>query len=180
MKNAADAEIARLIGRPCQVGHVGEWIASEVFDIALHESASTAASDGNFRSGPLAGRSVNVKWYGLEESILDVRRGEGPDTYLVMTGPRSSVGSSRGGTRPWVISQVYLFEHAALIGDLLARGLMIGVATSVRRSLWDAAEIYPRPGSPLMALTDEQRRNLALFAPGSEEVRSAHGKGQLA
>lgn len=177
VKNAADAQIARLIGRPCQPGHVGEWIAAAVFDIALHESATTAASDGIFRSGPLAGRSVNVKWYGLEESILDIHPGEGPDTYLVMTGPRSSAGSSRGRTRPWVISQVYLFEHAALVGDLLARGLKIGVATSVRRALWEAAEAYPRRCTQLMTLTDEQRRDLALFAPEGGELPSAHGGG---
>jgi hypothetical protein len=165
VKNAADQEIARLIGRPCQAGHVGEWIAAAVFDIALHESATTAASDGIFRSGPLAGRSVNVKWYGLAESLLDVHRGEGPDTYLVMTGPRSAAATSRGRTRPWVISQVYLFEHAALMTELRARGLKIGIATSVRRALWDAAEIYPRPQSPLLVLSDGQRRSLDLFAP---------------
>jgi hypothetical protein len=121
VKNAADQEIARLIGRPCQAGHVGEWIAAAVFDIALHESATTAASDGIFRSGALAGRTVNVKWYGLAESLLDVHRGEGPDTYLVMTGPRSGAPTSRGRTRPWVISQVYLFEHAVLVAELRGR-----------------------------------------------------------
>ncbi len=64
-KNAADAAIAEMIGRPCQIGHVGEWIAAQVFDIELHPSAAVEASDGVFRAGSLAGRSVNVKWYGM-------------------------------------------------------------------------------------------------------------------
>jgi hypothetical protein len=44
-------------------GHLGEWIASQIFDIQLEASAVTAAVDGRFRGGPLAGRSANVKWY---------------------------------------------------------------------------------------------------------------------
>lgn len=165
IKNAADGEIAALVGRPCQIGHVGEWIASRVFDIALHESAVTVASDGVFRSGALAGKSVNVKWYGLEESLIDVHAGDGPDVYLVMTGPRSAALSSRGRARPWLISSVYLFEHDPLVGDLRGRGLKIGVATSIRRSLWEGAEVYPASRSPLLTLTDSQRSMLALFGP---------------
>lgn len=165
IKNAADGDIATLIGRPCQIGHAGEWIASRIFDIALHESAATAASDGVFRSGALAGRSVNVKWYGLEESALDVHAGAGPDIYLVMTGPRSGAATSRGGIRPWVIASVYLFEHGPLVADLLERGRKIGVATSVRRILWEAAEIFPSDRSPLMRLSEQQRAWLARFSP---------------
>ena len=63
-KNQADSGITALIGRPSQIGHLGEWIAARVFDIELHASAATAASDGVFRSGAPAGRTVNVKWYG--------------------------------------------------------------------------------------------------------------------
>jgi hypothetical protein len=170
VKNLADDEIAALIGRPCQIGHAGEWIAARVFDVALHESAVTAASDGVFRSGPLAGRSVNVKWYGLEESLLAVHPGVGPDVYLVMTGPRSALLSSRGRARPWVISSVYLFEHEPLVADLTGRGLKLGVAASVRRALWEAAEVYPASRSPLLRLCDEQRRLLNLFQAESGVV----------
>jgi hypothetical protein len=164
-KNAADVAIARLVGRPCQIGHVGEWIAARIFDIDLHASAVAPGSDGVFRSGELAGRSVNVKWYGLEESALDIHRGAGPDIYLVMTGPRSSAASSRGGVRPWVISSVYIFEHGPLVADLVGRGRKIGEAASVRRALWEAAEIYPTGRSPLMRLSDQQRASLARFSP---------------
>lgn len=169
VKNVADGKIAALIGRPCQIGHVGEWIAAEIFDVALHESAVTAGSDGLFRSGSLAGRSVNVKWYGREESILDVHAGIGPDLYLVLTGPRSAPQSSRGRSRPWVISSVYLFEHAPMVADLAARGVKIGVASSVRRALWEAAWVYPWARSPLLVVTEEQRRMLGLFSGCSED-----------
>jgi hypothetical protein len=165
VKNTADQAIAGLVGRPCQIGHVGEWIAARVFDIELHASAVTAASDGVFRSGPLTGRSVNIKWYGREEALLDVHTEAGPEVYLVMTGPRSVALSSRGAVRPWVISSVYLFEHGWLVDDLRGRGLKLGVASSVRRALWEAAEVYPRSRSPLLSLSDAQRTMLGLFAP---------------
>jgi hypothetical protein len=46
----------------------------------------------------------------------------------------------------------------------LARGLKIGVASSVRAQHWEAAEIYPRH-NPAFPLTEEQRDLLALFSP---------------
>jgi hypothetical protein len=42
-------------------GHLGEWIAVQVLDIELEVSAVSAGIDGHFRSGPLQGRTVNVK-----------------------------------------------------------------------------------------------------------------------
>ena len=62
-RNAIDERIAGVIGRPMTAGHLGEWIAAQIFDIELEASAVTAAVDGQFRSGPLLGRTVNVKWY---------------------------------------------------------------------------------------------------------------------
>ena len=62
-RNAIDAELARLIQRPMTSGHLGEWIAAQVFDIELEASAVAAGIDGRFRSGPLQGRTVNIKWY---------------------------------------------------------------------------------------------------------------------
>jgi hypothetical protein len=56
--NAIDGIIAGIIGRPMTSGHLGEWIADQVFNIELEHSATTAVIDGRFRSGPLAGQSV--------------------------------------------------------------------------------------------------------------------------
>jgi hypothetical protein len=62
-RNAIDAELAHLIQRPMTSGHLGEWIAAQVFDIELEASAFAEAIDGRFRSGTLRGRTVNIKWY---------------------------------------------------------------------------------------------------------------------
>ena len=88
-RNALDARIAQLIGRPASPGHVGEFIAAAVFDIDLFESATQKAADGVFRRGALQGRTVNIKIYGKQEGILDIRPDALPDFYLVLTGPRS-------------------------------------------------------------------------------------------
>jgi hypothetical protein len=42
----------------------------------------------------------------------------------------------------------------------------IGIATSVRRALWDAAEVYPAARSPHLVVSEEQRALLALFRIG--------------
>jgi hypothetical protein len=52
-------------------GHLGEWIAAQVFDIELEGSAVAAAIDGRFRSDPLQGQTVNTKWYFKREGLLD-------------------------------------------------------------------------------------------------------------
>ncbi|MDP2958095.1 MAG: hypothetical protein Q8N53_16835, partial [Longimicrobiales bacterium] len=78
-RNALDARIAQLIGRPASPGHIGEFIAAAVFDIDLFESATHKAADGVFRRGALQGRTVNIKIYGKQEGILDIRPDALPD-----------------------------------------------------------------------------------------------------
>jgi hypothetical protein len=167
-RDIIDSEMAAMIGRPAQIGHLGEFIASRIFDIGLDESASRKSIDGYFMSGSLAGRSVNIKWYGKLESMLDITPGSLPDYYLVLTGPRSVALTSRGGVRPLVIEHVFLFEATELVRVLAGSGIKLGIATSVRRHLWDMAEIYPRQRCPDLVLTEEQRTLLALFSEGAE------------
>lgn len=164
-RNRIDAEIAAVTGRPMASGHLGEWLASRVFGIDLAASTSQVAYDGVFAEGPLRGRTVNVKWYLRREGLLDMTASDVLDHYLVMTGPAGAAGSSREGTRPWVVSNVYLFDARELRDDLAARGRRAGTASSVRREAWSAVEVYPRP-SPLLPLSARQRDALALFAPG--------------
>jgi hypothetical protein len=52
-----ETEITQVIGRPAQIGHLGEYIASMIFDIALEASAVNKGYDGTFRSGSLAGEA---------------------------------------------------------------------------------------------------------------------------
>jgi hypothetical protein len=169
--NGVSKDIASVIGRPAQIGHLGEFIASHVFDIELERSASNKGFDGRFRSGTLAGNSVNVKWYAKSEAAIDVSIDCRPDYYLVLTGPTGWSQSSRGMDRPWLIEDVYLFEATSLVAALVQRGCKIGVATSVARAYWDSARIYPA-SSELLALTQEQSDALALFGTVRHEAVS--------
>ncbi len=167
-RNSVDAEIGAITGRPALAGHLGEWIAAQIFDIALESSAVAKGIDGRFTSAPLEGRTVNVKWYAKREGNLDLAEDSDADFYLVMTGPRAAPVSSRGGTRPLRITAVYLFAIPELLGELRARGVKIGIAASVRVGDWDAAEIYPRQVNRALVLSDEQREALELFAGEAE------------
>ena len=162
-RNTIAQSITALIGRPAQIGHIGEYIASKIFRIDLAQSATQKAIDGYFRDGLLQKKSVNVKWYGKREGTLDITSDTLPDYYLVFTGAKSSAMISHGEVRPWIIEQVFLFEAEPLVTALRHNGLKIGIATSVRRHFWDEAEIYPTAANPLYQLSDEQRKALTLF-----------------
>ena len=161
--NEVGKRISAVIGRPANIGHAGEFIASKVFDLALEDSASTKAIDGHFNSGPLRGKSVNVKWYGKQESLLDITQGSLPDYYLVMTGPKTPSGSSRGGIRPWLVEQVFLFDAPQLVHDLKRSRVKIGIATSIRKAYWESAEIYPRRQNRQYSITESQMDLLEMF-----------------
>ncbi|GHO49634.1 hypothetical protein [Ktedonospora formicarum] len=162
-KNIVDNQIASIIGRPAQVGHAGEYIASAIFGIRLHASATQKGSDGHFVSSSLAGHTVNIKWYPKRENLLDLNLNHFPDYYLVLTGPKSPAISSRGAIRPWLIEYVYFFETQRLHQALKLRNVKIGVATSVIEQTWFENEIFPVQRNQTLLLTEEQRHQLALF-----------------
>jgi hypothetical protein len=163
-RNRVATDISELIGRPAQIGHIGEFIASRIFGIKLENSATTKAIDGYFTTGSLTARSVNIKWYAKLEGLLDITPQQLPDFYLVLAGPRSAAGSSRGDARLWLIRSVHLFEAMPLVASLRERGIKIGVATSVIRSVWSDAEIYPHQNSGVLVLSSEQREQVRLFS----------------
>ena len=162
-RNIIDEQIGRLITRPMTAGHAGEWIASRIFDIELEPSAVAKAIDGRFRTGALAGKSVNVKWYLKREGLLDMTESVDPDYYLVLTGPKASARDVRT-VRAWRIDAVYLFDAQRLLAAHRARGVKVGVASGVREALWLAAEIYPTERNPALPLSNEQRHLIALFS----------------
>lgn len=163
-RNEIDDAIAALIARPATPGHIGELIAARVFDIELYCSASHKAADGTFRSGPLRRASVNIKLYGKQEGLIDLREDTIPDFYLVLTGPRSAAGSSRGGTRPILIEHAFLFRGQGLHATIGARGKKPRVATSVRQAEWKEAEIWPESRSPHLRLDRDQAAALRAFS----------------
>jgi Family of unknown function (DUF6998) len=162
IKNSIDGRIAKIVGRPALIGHVGEYMAARIFGIELHRSASARGSDGVFKTGPLTGKTVNIKWYTTSDNLLDLSPSGGADYYLVLAGPSTQGVSSRGTERPWMIDSVYLFESSDLMDKLRVREVKIGIATSVRNEVWEAAEIYPR-SKGILQLNEEQRKLLELF-----------------
>ena len=162
-RNAVDQEISAILDRPAHTGHLADFIAARIFQIALLESASHKGMDGHFTDGPLAGRSVNIRFASKNDGLLNMNLDSPPDFYLVMTGPKTQPASSRGTTSPWVISSAFLFDASDLLQRLNKRGVKIGIATSVARYFWDEAEIYPRPSNPVLRPTSEQRSLLDMF-----------------
>lgn len=155
--------MSQIIQRPALTGHIGEYIASKVFNIELCRSATTKSIDGIFVSGQLKDKSVNVKLYEKMEGLLDINKGDQPDFYLVLAWPRVPAVPSKGQTRPIVISCAFLHESKFLLNDLTNRGGNIGTATSVALHIWDAAEIFPDPRCRFFSISQEQRALLELF-----------------
>jgi hypothetical protein len=182
-RNSIDEEIARVIGRPALSGHISEWIAAQIFDVKLHASAVHCGSDGCFAGPPFEGRTVNVKMLGKREGILDLKKPENlqPDFYLVLAGPKAPAVSSRGGHRPFVISEVFLFEAALLVQRLTSRRVQIGVATSITAQEWEDARIYPDcDKGGMMRLRPDQVSALRLFGCDSVNRAAPLAKSQFA
>lgn len=169
-KNRMDDDIAGILQRPAQIGHAGEYIAAQIFDIRLMESASHKAIDGYFNGGVLAGKSVNIKWYGKQEGLLDITPQAIPDYYLVMTGPKAAAATSRRGTRPWSIDFIYLFSAGELVTILIDRRVKTGVSTSVPQCFWEQAEISPRANSPRLQLSSVQIQQVIWFRSNSNPI----------
>jgi hypothetical protein len=121
-------------------------------------SGSHPGHDGMFTAGSLAGKTVNIKTYSRRESVLDISP-HPCDYYLVLTGPgRPGPGTAMGDRL------VFLFEREQLMTELMARGVKIDVATSVRKAAWETARVFPaQPSSPLQ-LTAFQLAWRALFS----------------
>jgi len=106
-----------------------------------------------------------VKFYAKREGVLAIREDALPDFFLVLAGPRSAAGTSRGEARLWHIDSVYLFHATSLLEQCRERGVKISrEATSVSAQQWEQAEIYPKATNATSAVDDNQRRLLGLFS----------------
>lgn len=162
-RNAIDEKLTAFTNRPVVAGHLGEWLAAQIFEILLEPIAVTPAIDGHFSSGPLKGKTVNVKWYGKREGMIDMTSSDVLDYYLVLTGPSSASGASASDTRPLRIDACYLFDAQRLLQWQITRGVKVGVAASVPAAEWNAAELYPSNRGGLLDLEPEQVALLRLF-----------------
>ncbi|MBO0780331.1 MAG: hypothetical protein J2P37_16010 [Ktedonobacteraceae bacterium] len=160
-RNTIDEKIATLIGRSAQANHVGEYIASVIFDITMEEGGKVRGYDGRFARGPLAGQTVDVQWHPRRDGLLNIKQEALPDYYLVLMGPERFTPAVAS---PWRIETIYLFHTGGLLNALRERGVQIGSGTSVTGPLWERAEIYPVPRNASFMLSDEQRKLLVLFS----------------
>lgn len=159
-RNTIDEKMAALIGHTAQLGNIGEYIAAAIFDIVLDEAGKRRGYDGRFTRGPLAGKTVDIQWHPKHDGQMNIRMDLFPDYYLVLSGPASAPNFAS----PWLISTIYLFDANNLFLGLRERGVQIGSSTSVTGPLWERAEIYPKPRNTELALSDDERKQLILFA----------------
>ncbi len=108
-RGAIDRGIARIIGRPAHMGHSGEFIAAQGFDIALETAANHRGVDGRFQPGPLAGRTVNVRFRTGNDGLLDIHAAALPDVFLVLAGPHVGAVSTRGGVSRIAVAGAFVF-----------------------------------------------------------------------
>ncbi len=159
-RNTIDGKLATIIGKSAQIGNMGEYIASIIFEIALDGTGKARGYDGRFIRGPLARQSVDVQWRVRRDGQLNIKIDAIPDYYLVFTGPTTCTPPFAS---PWLIETIFLFHGIELHTALRERGVQIGNSTSVTGPLWERTEIYPIPRNPALILTDEQRKQLILF-----------------
>lgn len=143
-RNIIDGNISKIIDRPAEKGHIFEYIASQLFPIKLNKSASKGGDDGIFTDGDLNGKKVDIKFYAINEHLIDLNPKVDRDTYLlIFTGPYESASSSKGKTRLMRIDNIYLFNEMELCDQLNGK-VKIGTATSIRSEYWERNEIYPK------------------------------------
>ena len=70
---ALDARIGAIIGRPSPCRAHGGVDRLEGLRHPTRRLCRPKAIDGRFRSGPLAGKTVNIKIYGKREGLLEFR-----------------------------------------------------------------------------------------------------------
>ena len=101
--------------------------------------------------------------------MLEINPDALPDFFLVMTGPKAKTPTSKVAIRPWLIDYVFLINAAELMVELNASGVKIGVAKSVQKHEWQAAEIFPNKRSMVYRMSDDQMGKLLAFGSGLAE-----------
>src|SRR6476661_6125780 len=144
IRNYVNSSVSRIINHPAEVGHIAEFLMGEILDIELNAVANTKAIDGVFRSGSLAGKSVNVKYRAAQSRLLNLEEFLDPSLhahfYLSVQGPKSASKTSAGRELPFVIDSIYHFESTLLIPQLAKPG-KAGIGRFVPTALWQAAMI---------------------------------------
>jgi hypothetical protein len=69
--------------------------------------------------------------------------------------------TSRGRARPWIIEAIFLFDAQEVSSQLETQGVRIGIASSVRKRLWEQAEIFPNHRYAKFIVSEEQEKQLS-------------------
>lgn len=163
--NSINHALSGLLERSANLGNISEIIASEILHIQLEERANHPVFDGTFSSGPLQGKTVNVKWRNEGVKAINMKDADTlPDYFLALAGPHKSSIKTKSLYHPFAIKQVCLFEAVPLVQRLKKEGIAIRHQTRIDAGTWEKARIYPvQEGSPL-PLTRTQEDLLTLFA----------------
>lgn len=168
IRNFVNSSISKIINHPAEVGHIAEYLLGKILDIELHDAANIKATDGIFRTGALAGKSVNVKYRAAQNRLLNLEEVLDPSLhahfYLAVQGPKSPSKRSAGRELPFLIDSMYLFESTVLIPRITKPG-QEHLGRFVPTALWQEAMVYPEQINQALILTDEQKAALTLFAP---------------
>lgn len=158
-RNRIEKEVFKITNQSFEIGKIGEFIASEIFNIELNQSFNQAGNDGYFKSGNLKGKRVNIKFYSKFDGKLDMGIEYSPDYYLVLAG-----SSKKEKISPWNIESIYLFNSIELRNELTGK-VKIGTATSVKKVHWEKAMVYPDGKSTELVVDEKIREKIKLFSP---------------
>lgn len=147
---SANRQIADEIRLAADGRDIGEHLATAVFRIRLNDNRTVGCAAGVFTPdspgglSSLAGKSVSILLSEKQELALKTfTTTEDPDYYLILIGPRLSLGNSNTQPGPLVIESVHLFASAQLRPETPATGSQTGLATKDSNVPWGAARVWP-------------------------------------
>lgn len=142
-RRSADEELSRVLGQPVEGRNLCELIAARAMDIELEPSDREVGLVGIFRSGPLAGSRVSLRFHRHLEVLRPPKPEESCDYHVVLLGPPDT-------SSPDLLDSMYLFDTASF-----ARESQRGQAPEARKDGWREAEIFPRQGAPWQVVEEE-------------------------
>gem|GEM_PF-1480306 len=159
-RRAADDDLSRILGLPVERWNLCELVTARALDVEVELSSVEWGQVGVFRSGPLAGSRVSVRFYSAMEPLRPTAPEPPCDHHVAILGPPD--------TRfPELIHGIYLFEVAWIFEEMERSG---GLMAQVDEA-WDAFKVFPGSFSPWKVIQSEARG--LLYQVQDHAVRSA-------
>jgi hypothetical protein len=136
-RRTADEDLSRILGSPVERWNLCELVTARALDVEVELSSAEWGQVGVFRSGPLTGSRVSIKFYSAREYLCPTGPEPPCDYHVAIKGPPDT-------RLPELIHRIYLFEVAGLPEEMEGRGSSMAQVDDS----WDAFEIYPRSFSP--------------------------------